>query len=260
MTKVQWAERLKKWRQNNTEHYAKTLLEEPEKVALYSVIPQPGVMLIMGDRGWGKSVLAHDMADIAHKRNRRPAVLHIPNIDDSTRKRIQKLVPSWMQVVSRRSEWPNGAFVIYDEAAQSAHARRTQSGDAVELDDLIGISRQRNQTIAFVSHHSRKLDVNVITEVNRIIWKKPTYAHQMFEREEVADFSMRAFQFFDKMRGIRKWTESARHKAQKASLVLDMEIFSFSQCTNGKPSWWSEKLSNLFSDLQRAGKKATWQE
>jgi len=28
--------------------------------------------------------------------------------------------------------------VIYDEAAQTAHARRTQSGDAVALDNLIG--------------------------------------------------------------------------------------------------------------------------
>ncbi len=252
MTKVQWAERLKKWRHDNQEHYAKTLLETPEKVNLYSIIPQPGVMLIMGDRGWGKSVLAYEMADNLHTRKSIPAIVHLPTVQEPMRKQVQKLLPSWIQVVKSRAEWPRNAFIIYDEAAQSAHARRTQSGDAVELDDLIGISRQRNQPIAFISHHSRKLDVNVITEVNRIIWKKPTYAHQMFERDEVSDFSLRAFQYFDTMRGGNKWTEASKRRAQRMSLVLDMDVFDFMQCSNGAPKWWSEGLSTIFSQLQRS--------
>jgi energy-coupling factor transporter ATP-binding protein EcfA2 len=253
-----WIEELKTWRQQNSERYAQTLLKEPEKESLYSTLPTNGVILIMGDIGMGKSALAHEMANLMHVRKGRPAVIHIPKIDEHTTKKLTKLIPPWMKVVKSRGDWPINAVVIYDEAAQSAHARRGMSGDAVELDDLIGIARQRNQLIIFISHHSRKLDINVITEVKRIIWKKPTYAHQMFERDEVADFSMRAFQFFDKLRGAKKWTDSTLQRIKKLSLVLDMENFTFSQCTNGVPPWWTPDLSCIFSDIEHSQKKTVF--
>ncbi len=259
MTKTQWAERLKKWRQDNIEHYAKTILADPEKVPLYKTIPLPGVELIMGDRRQGKTGLAHEIANQVHNKRGYPAVIHIPHIPQPLIQKIQKKLPSWMKIVRSRSEWPKDSVVIYDEAAQSAHARRAQSGDAVELDDLISVSGQRNQTILFISHHSRKLDVNIITEVNRIIWKKPTYAHQLFERDEVADFSMRAYQYFEKVRDGKPWNERTLAKAKKLCLVLDMQNFGLYQCTNGLPPWWDEELSCLFREIERVGKGASWQ-
>ena len=259
MTKVQWAERLKKWRQENIEHYAQTILSDPAKVTLYSTVPLPGVELIMGDRRQGKTALAHEIANQVNKRKGYPAVIHIPHIPEKLQKELQKMLPKWMKIVRTRAEWPKDSVVIYDEAAQSAHARRTQSGDAVELDDLIGISGQRNQTILFISHHSRKLDVNIITEVNRIIWKKPTYAHQLFERDEVSDFTMRAYQFFDTMRGKKTWTDTTLLRAKKLSLVLDLDTFSMKQCTNGLPAWWNDDLSRLFRNMQRTARGTLFQ-
>lgn len=133
-------------------------------------------------------------------------------------------------------------MVIYDEASQSAHARRTQSGQAVRLDNLIGISGQRNQLILFLVHHSRKLDVNVIHEVDRIIWKMPTYAHTMFERDEMSDFTYKALEFFQGIKG-----ETAR---KKASLMMDAtEDLKFSTFNNTLPPWWSDKLSRVFQDI-----------
>lgn len=246
MTKASWSEELKKWRRDNQEHYAKTILSAPQKISLYKSLPFPGVVLIMGDRRMGKTGLAHEAANQFHNRRNLPAVIHMPNVPENIRRKIQKLLPSWMKIVTRRSEWPKDCIVVYDEAAQSAHARRTQTGAAVELDDLIGISGQRNQLILFISHHSRKLDLNVVTEVNRIIWKKPTYAHHLFEREEISDFSMRAYKFF---RGIKG--EIAK---KKASLILDFDEFGFYQCNNSLPPWWSDELSRLFQDVQRIGK------
>jgi hypothetical protein len=259
LTKTQWTERLKAWRHDNLENYAKTILSPPEKVSLYKVVPFPGVILDMGDRRMGKSGLAHKIAEEVHKHRGSPAVMHLPGIPEKLRKRLQKLLPDWFTVVSSRAQWPNDAVVIYDEAAQTAHARRTQSGQAVELDDLIGISGQRNQLIIFISHHSRKLDVNVITEVNRIIWKKPTYAHQLFERDEVSDFTMRAYRFFDEMRNNRPWTPTTLLRAKKVNLVLDLDTFAFRQCTNGLPAWWSEELSTLFREMQRTARGTVFQ-
>lgn len=254
MVKPNFTEKLKKWRHDHQEDYARNIIQTPKEAQLYSLLPFPGLVLVMGDRRMGKTGLAHEGANLMHKRRGLTAVIHMPNVPENIRRSIQRHLPNWMKVVVRRSEWPKNCIVIYDEAAQSAHARRSQSGDAVELDDLIGVSGQRNQLIFFISHHSRKLDVNVITEVNRIIWKKPTYAHQLFERDEVSDFSMKAYDFFDEVRGVKQWTDATRAKAKKLNLVLDFDQFAFYQCKNNLPPWWNEDLSRLFQDVQRISK------
>jgi hypothetical protein len=242
--KLSWTEKLKRYRKEKAEEYARIVLQQPPKVNLYGVLPFPGLILVMGDRRMGKTGIAHEISNQMHSRRDLPAVIHMPRaVPDNVRRKIGRLLPGWMRVVTSRQDWPKNSIVIYDEAAQTAHARRTQSGDAVELDDLIGISGQRNQLIIFIAHHSRKLDLNVITEVNRIIWKKPTYAHQLFERDEVSDFSMRAYDFFAGIKG-----EVAR---KKAALVLDFDNFSFRQTKNALPPWWCEDLSRLFQDVQR---------
>lgn len=241
MSPKSWAEKLKGYRQNKSEDYAKTILSSPKKTNLYSSLRFPGVIIIMGDIRSGKTALAHEIAQGYHKRRDLPAVLHLPSLDEARRKKVQKLIPSWMKVTTKRSQWPQCSVVIYDEAAQSAHARRSQSGDALELDDLLSISGQREQLILFISHYSRKLDINVCTSVHRIIWKRPTFAHQLWERDEMADFTGKAYDFFREIRG-----EIAQ---KKAALILDMDNFGFSQCTNKLPPWWSDDLSRIFRDL-----------
>lgn len=234
--------KLKKYRQEKANQYAKVILSPPRKTTLYSVVPHPGVVMVMGDIRTGKTGLAHEIANQMQTKRSMPALLHLPRADEKLRKDVQRLVPSWMKVTTKRSQWKDGAVVIYDEAAQSAHARRSQSGDAIELDDLLAIAGQREQLIIFISHYSRKLDLNVCSAVHRIMWKRPTYAHQLFERDEMADFTTKAYDFFKEIRG------PAQQK--KACLVLDMEHFAFLQCSNKLPPWWSDRLSRIFKEMQ----------
>ncbi|HUV51908.1 MAG TPA: ATP-binding protein [Dehalococcoidia bacterium] len=245
--KLAWSEKLRRHRKDKAENYARAILEPPIRVPLYSALRFPGVVLIMGDIRAGKTALAHEIARLMNERRNLPAILHLPKVPDTIRRNIQKELPQWITVVSNRAEWVKDSVVIFDEAAQSAHARRNQSGDAIEIDDLLAISGQRRQLILFISHHSRKLDVNVCTAVHRIIWKRPTYAHQIWEREEMSDFTSKAFEFF---KGIKD--EVAQ---KKASLVLDFDNFRFLQTTNGLPPWWSDNLSCLFQDVQKVKKE-----
>jgi len=248
----EWQGQLKRWRKEHSDNYAKTLLNPPTPTTVLKFIPYPGVILLMGERGMGKSVEAHWIGAALHKAHDIPAVLHLPNIPDKLRKRINSMLPPWMRVVTRREDWPHGGVVIYDEAAQSAHARRTQSKDAVALDNLISISRQRQQTIIFISHHSRKLDPNVVHEVDQIHWKQPTYAHQLFERDEIADFSMKAFDFFVALREGAPWrecSERVKRKVKSTTLALDMQDFKFATFTNGLPDYWNEDLSCIFQSI-----------
>lgn len=256
--KKNWVADLKQWRQSNAEKYAQALLVEPAPTKLYQEIPFPGVVLIMGDRREGKTGLAHRIVHEMRQRKRihgKPprAVLHLPkNVPDELKQRIQRLLPFegqgkrrdfWFQVMTKPQEWSNDSIIVYDEASQSAHARRAQSGDSVKLDNLIGISGQRNQLIIFISHHSRKLDLNVVTEVNRIIYKAPTEAHAIFERDEMSDFTYRALDFFEKINSDKK------RKQNSLSLTLKPRI-RFSQFTNGLAPWWSEDLSCLFHEIE----------
>ena len=240
--KPSWAQKLKTYRDKQSSEYARTILATPQKASLYSLIPYPGVVMIMGDIRTGKTGLAHQIANEVHIKRDLPAILHMPRMNETQRKSLQRIVPSWMKVTTRRAQWKDKTVVIYDEAAQSAHARRSQSGEAMELDDMLAIAGQREQLILFISHYSRKLDLNVCTAVHRIMWKRPTYAHQLWERDEMADFTSKAYTHF---RGIH-----GKVAQQKASLVLDMETFGFFQCTNKLPPWWTDRLSRIFKDLQ----------
>ncbi len=237
---------LRNYRKRKSEEYARIILSVPRKTALYSAIPYPGVVMIMGDIRTGKTALAHEIANGVHSRRKLPAILHMPRMDEKQRASFQRITPSWMQVTIKRSQWKDKAVVIYDEAAQSAHARRSQSGDAVELDELLAIAGQREQLILFISHYSRKLDLNVCTSVHRIIWKRPTYAHQLWERDEMADFTCKAYDFFKGIKG--------KVAQKKACLVLDMENFGFYQCNNKLPPWWTDRLSRIFKEIQVQGK------
>ena len=157
-------------------------------------------------------------------------------------RQIQQLLPPWLKVVTSTTAWPKRSVVIYDEAAQSDHARRTQSGDAVELDNLMSISRQRQQLIIFVSHHSRKLDPSVIRDIDVIAWKQPTYAHWLFERNELTDFTLKAVDFYRNMR-----TDAQR---LRTTMLVDFHHFTVKSSTSSLPSYWSERLSHLFEDIK----------
>ncbi len=246
--KKDWTAELKKLRNGKAENYAKTILTDPAKTTMTRALPFPGVELIMGHRRRGKSGLAHRIAEEYHKRKKVGAVLHLPAyVPIAMRKDVQKLLPNWMKVVTSTDEWPINTVVIYDEAAQSAHARRSQSGNAVKLDNLVSISGQRNQLILAVSHHSRKVDLNLVHEVDGIIWKQPTMAHAMFERDEMTDFTYKAYTFFNSIKG-----EVAR---KKANLMIDLNKFEFLTFTNTLPGWWSDKLSKLFQDIEQMAER-----
>jgi len=257
LVKSTFLDKLRRWRKDKEEQYARAIMEMPAKGTIIKAIPFPGVVLIMGRRRFGKTALAHEIANQIHKVRNVPAVVHLPpSAPQEIKKKIQKILPDWIMVTTKKEEWPKRCVVIYDEAAQTAHARRTQSGAAVELDNLIGVSGQREQLLIFICHHSKKLDPNVVREVNRIIWKQPTYAYQLFERDELTDFTMKASDFFADLRRGRAYTEPVKKLLKKSSLMLDFDDFRFVTIENKLPPYWTEDLSTLFQDISKVGHKA----
>ncbi len=242
MVRLSNVEKLKRWRAAHDESYAKVIMDPPIPSTLLRSVPFPGLVLIMGAKGMGKSALAHDIAFQLHNRRHLPSVMHLPTAPQKIITDVKRLLPDWYTVVSSTAKWPNHCVVIWDETSQGAHARRTQSNDAIELDNLMGISRQREQLIIFISHHSRKLDPNVIRDVDRIAWKSPTYAHWIFERNEFSDFVLKAIDFFK--------TIPSPNKAKRTTLMMDFHNFTFSEFRNDLPPYWTERLSHLFEEIR----------
>lgn len=249
-----WNEKLKERRQEHADSYARAMLVPPTPTTFNNILPNPGVILLMGERRMGKSGTAHAVAQDAHDRLHMPRVLHLPShIKKTVTEKIRKLLPPDFIITTKVSEWPTGAVIIFDEAAQGAHARRTSSGDSVELDNIVGISGQRKQIVVFISHHSRKLDINLVTEVNQIWFKCPSYAHTIFERDEVSDFTMRAWDYFDGLRRHKAWRELAPEQQvliKSSTLALDMDQFHFYCFRNRLPDYWTQELSCLFDEIE----------
>ena len=234
--KQSWSNKLKAWQKGQDEATAKALMSPPVKKSLLSVIPATGVILIMGRRGSGKSGLAHEIMAQAHHTRKMGGALLLP----STRKKPK--LPAWIKVVCSTKELPMNSVCVIDEAAQVAHARRSQSAQAIEIDNLVSISRQRQQLIVLVSHHARKLDLNLIHDADKILWKQPTEAHALFERDELQMFTRKALEFFGAIKGPK-----AR---QRATYVMDLHQLQFCCFNNGLPSWWTEDVSCGFVSYQ----------
>lgn len=257
MTRKTFLDKLRKWRKDKEEQYARTIMEKPERSTILKLFRLPGVALILGSRRYGKTASAHKIGEDLHRSKGVRVMVHLPpTAPQETRQRIQKLLPDYMKVTTKKEEWEKNSVVIYDEAAQTAHARRTQSGDAVALDNLIGISGQRNQFLVFICHHTKKLDPNVVREVNFIIWKRPTYAYQLFERDELTDFTMKAFDYFADLRKGRKMNDTIQRMLKRNNLVLDFDDFRFFSFENSLPRYWTEDLSSLFQNINKVGRKA----
>ena len=230
--KLSWAERLKRWQKVQDETTAKVLMSPPEKTTLLQSLPFPGVIIILGSRGQGKSGLAHEIMHKFHLAKSLNGALLMPSLMSAKNKR---LLPKWVKVVSSLQALPRKSVCIIDEASQIAHARRTQSAQAVSFDNLISISRHRQQLIVVVVHHSRKLDLNIIHDSDRIIWKQPTEAHALFERDEMQLFTRKALEFFS---GLKTEKQRLSH-----CYCMDFHHLRFSYFKNGLPPWWSEDLS-----------------
>jgi hypothetical protein len=203
------------------------------KFKFKDAFPYPGVYLVMGQRGSGKTAMGFWMMEQIHSLSGGAmggAVLKAPA-------GVKKMLPEWIATPNRIKGIPTDSVVIIDEAQQVANSRRSGSSENLDMAQLVALSRQRNQLIILISHHSRKLDMNEVMDCSRVIWKKPSAGQVMFERKEMKPFAERAVQKFAERKG----------NHQKVAYVMDFENLSFGFAQTGLASFWSESLSTGYS-------------
>ena len=204
-----------------------------KNVRFRDAFPHPGVIVVMGKRGSGKTALAMWVMEEYHKqRGFVGAVYKAP-------KAMKELLPDWVETPSQLTRLPKNSVVVIDEAQQVANARRSSSTENLDLAQCVALSRQRNQLIFLISHHSRKLDMLDLMDASRIIFKQPTAGQVLFERPELKPFSQRAVNKFAERKG----------NLQKLAYVMNFETLTFGFTAAKMPTFWTNSLSTAMAGL-----------
>jgi len=203
------------------------------KFRFRDAFPHPGVIVVMGKRGSGKTAMAlWAMEELHRTKGLGGAVFRAPSA-------MRKLLPDWVDAPTRLARLPYDSVVVIDEAQQVANARRSSSTENLDLAQCVALSRQRNQLIFLISHHSRKLDMLDVMEASRVIWKQPTAGQVMFERPELKPFSERAVKKFADKKG----------NLHKLAYVMNFETLQFGFTNAKMPTFWSNNLSTGMAGL-----------
>ena len=192
------------------------------------LVKHPSVILIKGARGSGKSCLGYYLLEvISHKFTLQKTIVGFPN--DQT-----LLLPHDIQCIDDITTLPPNSITLIDEAGLKFYARTWQEEEHTIIGQLIDYSRQNQMTIIFITHHTRKLDINIITDIDMLIMKKPSLFHSKFERPEIRALTKEADEFFAQV----------QDKPIYYSWIYSDEYIG--AALNATPSFWSEKLSVIY--------------
>ena len=145
------------------------------------ILPDSGVMGILGKRRMGKSALAYHVAELRHANLGKPAVVLGPPVQMASK------FPDWVKIITDLQEFAKypGHTAILDEGSLSMHARQALTRDHTEFDQVFSLCGQRDQLFIFNTHHSRKLDPLMVMEYELLAFKLPGKMHTRMDRREI---------------------------------------------------------------------------
>ncbi|GAH75737.1 unnamed protein product, partial [marine sediment metagenome] len=206
----------------------------PDKTAMeaskwLAIIRHPLVAVVLGKKGSGKSGLSYRLCE--HLRWTAPIyAVGIPS-------NAVKYLPDWISVVPNIEDLPNGCIALVDESYILFHARSSMTARAKVMSQMINLSRQRGQTLIFVTQESGQIDRNILSSADVVIFKEPGILQPRFDRSELRAIAAEASQAFQSIVGNRK----------KWSYVFTQEKGFIGLIENSLPTFWSNNLSNAFA-------------
>ncbi len=205
------------------------------------LIKHPSVVLILGGRGKGKSALGYRLLEYL----RWTAKVYVVGLPGEAR----KLLPEWIGMAACLEDVPLKAIVLVDEAYMPYHARASMAVESRGMSQLLNLSRQREQTLIFVTQEARSVDRSIASSANVVVFKDLGVLQLKFDRREFSDWAIQARERFATVKGDkRQWSFVCVPDTGFGGLVQ-----------NTLPTFWKEKLSHIFASggepIARAAKK-----
>jgi hypothetical protein len=193
------------------------------------VVTHPSVVLIVGRRGSGKSALGYRLLELF----RYKADTYVVGVPKSA----SSLLPEWIGLVSSLQEVPSRAVALVDEAYLRYHARGSMAQESKAMSQLINISRQKEQTIVFVTQEARQVDRNIASSADVVAFKDLGMLQLEFDRPELNKLAAQAKAAFETVKGNkRQW-----------SFVHAPDTSFTGLLENSLPAFWSDGLSHAFA-------------
>jgi hypothetical protein len=206
------------------------------------LIPHPSIVVILGKRGSGKSALGYRLLEYL----RWTASVYVVGLPESAR----KLLPDYIGMAASLEDVPLNSIVLVDEGYLAYHARRSMAATSVEMSQILNLSRQRNQTIIFVTQEASQIDRNVASSANVVVFKDLGMLQLKFDRRELNKIAAKAKEAF---------TTIVAGDKRKQAYVYSPDSEFMGLIENSLPTFWSEKLSHIFAAggeiIARAPKK-----
>ena len=226
---------------------------ETNKISWSTILDEPFVVLILGERGGGKTALGHLLLELFSDQGRRkPAYV----IGFPMHKR--HLLPDWITPLDE-FYFPDNSVVLLHEAHFYLHARRSMESGHLEIDKLITISRHKNVDIIVETQQSFRLDRNIVAEVDAIIFRVPELMQEKFERPEVrwiTQMAKEAFRPFVKEYTVKKDGKAiARYRevspeAKKHAFIYSKKYVGMYPHKIPLPSYWNDEISRAYGMLK----------
>jgi hypothetical protein len=201
----------------------------PIDYRLAEVVHHPSIVLILGKRGSGKTAQGYRILELC-RYMAQPYVVGLPG-------GAQDLLPEWIGCAGKLEDVPNNAIGLVDEAYLSYHSRGTASARSKVMSQMINLSRQRSQSIIFISQEARQIDKNIASSASVVIFKELGMLQVEFDRTELNKFARRAQEHLLKLtEDRRKWSYVYSSDADFEGLVQS--------CL---PTFWKSSLSRAFA-------------
>jgi hypothetical protein len=213
----------------------------------HDVIRMPMVTLLLGFRGEGKSALSFHLLDVMAEK------YDVPRAVFGLAPEAAELLPDDFIVCHDPKTLPENAAILVDEISVHAYARNSASKSNAVFDFVAAHARKKKQGIILTTHHSRKVDINLVTDVDFLIYKRPSKLQVENDRPAIKGFARQAVTAFEQL---KLTFPDDPNVTRKYALMFDFIKDIKGLIPNPLPDYWSDKLSNIVSEP--AGNKNTY--
>jgi hypothetical protein len=117
---------------------------------------------------------------------------------------MHKYLPEWIGIKPELQEVPPDSIIMVDESYILYHALSSMTAQAKALSQMLNLSRQRSQTIIFVSQESSQIDRNILSAADVIIFKELGMLQTNFDRRELREITKEAERAFKTVKWDKK--------------------------------------------------------